>query len=159
MQTALWLADLGDSLHEKLVGQALVKPRPKMVLKEWLNQFVASKTKLVKNNTPLAMERSQAIIEERCGTLSIKSITAEQCQEFREWLAEQYAQPTVAKIVKHNNQFFNAAVKAKLISANPLDAVKAGSQVNEERSVYVSVQTIEKAIQHAPDAQWRLLIA
>lgn len=40
LQTALWLADLGDSLYEKLVRQRLVKPRPKMVLKNWLDQYV-----------------------------------------------------------------------------------------------------------------------
>jgi len=46
-----------------------------------------------------------------------------------------------------------------MTGANPIAALKAGSQVNMARAVFVSRDTIAKVIDAAPDAEWRLLIA
>lgn len=51
------------------------------------------------------------------------------------------------------------AMRRGLTKGNPFSELKAGTQVNTARAVFVSRESIAKVIDAAPDAQWRLLIA
>ncbi len=159
---AEWLSQIGDDLHAKLAEQELCKPRNNYTLGEWLDLFMAQHEKKIGEDTRKALARSQVLIEQRLSRgILLKDITPEDSQDYREWLVDdcEMAQATVAKVIKHAKQFFNAAVSAGIISKNPFSEVVAGTQANDERSVYVPAEVVEKAIEMAPDAQWRLLIA
>src|SRR5262245_31322728 len=56
-------------------------------------------------------------------------------------------------------QFLKAAVRAKLISANPFDGVKAPGQRNPARMFFVTRDVTQKVLDACPDAEWRLIVA
>ncbi|MCA9172024.1 MAG: site-specific integrase, partial [Planctomycetales bacterium] len=70
-----------------------------------------------------------------------------------------FSEATIAGHVKRAKQLINHAVELGCISTNPFNKLKAGSQANDERKQYVPTVTIQKVIDAAPDAEWRLLIA
>jgi integrase len=159
---AEWVNKIGDDLHSKLSEQGLCKPRNNYTLKEWLDLFMAQHEKNIGEHTRKALARSQVLIEQRFGKdIFLKNVTPEDAQSFREWLVNDcgLAQPTVAKVIKHAKQFFNAALSNGILDKSPFAEVVAGTQANDERSVYVPVEDVERAIGMAPDAQWRLIIA
>jgi integrase len=159
--TAEWLTKISNDLHGKLAELGLTKPRLEFTLGEWLEHFIRSHEKKISGGTFDNLEQAQKKLEAHFSSCSmLADITPERAQGFREWLKTQgYAEATIAKHVVRAKQFFNAAVKAGVIIANPFADVAAGSQVNKERSAYIPAGDIEKAIEMAPDAQWRLIIA
>ena len=159
--TAEWLATIGDDLHQRLAEQGLCKPRLQYSLHDWLEQFIAKHSAKVGDRCLLNLGQAQTLLERHFGPDHLlREITAEAAAGFREWLTKQgYATATIAGHIKKCKQFFGEAVKVGAINQNPFDGVAAGTQHNSERSIYVPVETIEKAIAMAPDSQWRLIIA
>lgn len=66
---------------------------------------------------------------------------------------------SVAGHVKRARQFFRHAQRKGYIDASPFSDIKAGSQANDERKYFVDRATIDRVIEAAPNAEWRLLIA
>jgi site-specific recombinase XerC len=57
---------------------------------------------------------------------------------------------TISCTVSYARQMFRWAVRRGLAKANPFAELKAGSQINTARSVFVSREMIEKVIDSAP---------
>ena len=64
---------------------------------------------------------------------------------------------TVRKHCQIAGQFFNRAVRLRLISSNPFEQLPSTVQRNHSRDHYVDQATIEKVIEACPDCQWRLI--
>ncbi len=159
--TTEWLKTISDDLHTRLAEQGLCKVRVTHKLSEWVDNYIYIQRKNSGEHWHKNYSRTQALLIQHFGEVAMGSITPEQAQGFRDWLSNELcmAQATIAGHIKRAKQFFAAAVKAGAIASSPFFEVVAGSQVNTERSVYVSAEDIERAIDMAPDAQWRLLIA
>src|SRR5262249_35276739 len=69
------------------------------------------------------------------------------------------AAATISKAVKHAKQFFRLAQRKGLVKQNPFQDLRAGGERNSARLCFVERGTIERVIAHAPDAQWKLIIA
>ena len=70
-----------------------------------------------------------------------------------------FAVSTANKFVKRARQVFKSAVREKLCESNPFLGVKGGSEVNDERKQFIERGLIDKAIAHAPDIEWAVIIA
>ncbi len=92
--------------------------------------------------------------------LPLRDITAGDADGFVIWMkAEGYATATTARTIKRAKQFFQAAVRAKMLTENPFTGIKPGSMANESRKAFVSRADIEKVLSACPDAEWRLIVA
>ena len=80
---------------------------------------------------------------------------------WRGWLAneQKLSAATVARRVVAARTLWRKAVRWKLASENPFEGVKGGSQENESRKRFIDKATIQRVLEHAPDAELRLLIA
>ena len=158
---AKWLQSIGPELHQKLASVGLCEVQESMTLKQWLGKYLARHNPTVSDHCRKNLNRSEALLLEFFGEDKLlEQVTRDDAAEFRASLeAKGYATATIAQHVKKAKQFFNAAVDEGLIASSPFTKVVAGSMANESRSVYVSEETIDRAIDFAPDAQWRLLIA
>ncbi len=80
--------------------------------------------------------------------------------DFKEGLIRKgLSLPTVAREVKRARQYFRAAVRRKIIDANPFQDLKGGKQTNKTREHFVTRQIIGRVIDSCPDAEWRLIVA
>jgi integrase len=66
---------------------------------------------------------------------------------------------TVRRRCGRAKQFFNAAVRRKLIPENPFSDLKSNVHGNPERFAFVSRDDIARVIAECPDAQWKRIFA
>jgi len=113
----------------------------------------------VKPATRVRMKQAESALVEHF-TEARDVATIGDADEWRAGLTKAgYAAATISPTVLYARQVFRWAIRRGMTGANPIAALKAGSQVNMARAVFVSRDTIAKVIDAAPDAEWRLLIA
>ncbi len=90
---------------------------------------------------------------------SMKSITIGEAKDYHRHAGKTLAIATVAMHIKKLRQVWADAIDHKLLEDNPWKKVRAGSQVNAERQVYVPVADILRVIDACPNSEWKLLFA
>ncbi|GIW82603.1 MAG: hypothetical protein KatS3mg105_4410 [Gemmatales bacterium] len=160
-ETAAWLAGVGDGLREKLARVGLIDPASTsraVMLDSFIAEFMDSRTD-VKPGTTICWRTARRRLARFFGDRPISSITPADADKFAAWLRTHYAQATAGRCIKHAKTFFRAAVRSRLIEANPFEDVKPPSQTNDARKHYVDADTIHRILEACPDHEWRLIIA
>ena len=159
--TAAWLADVGDTLHAKLVAVGLVEARAAALLGPFLDDLIGKRGD-VKPATRITYENVKRNLLAHFGkNKPLRDITPGCADEFRLYLlnAEELADNTVRRRCGIARQFFKAAVRKRLIQANPFEGLAAAVKANRSRMAMIDRPTIQKVIDACPDAQWRLIVA
>lgn len=161
-QTARWVGELSDALHDRLARVGLVEPREKReapTIERVVDAFVASAQ--VKESTHTRYERARSVLIGYFGAdRDMDTITPSEADAWRASLVDTgYASSTISRDVKYARQFAAWACKRGMLESNPFAHLKAGAQSNSERAYFVSREEAERIIDAAPDAEWRLLIA
>jgi integrase len=169
-QTAGWLGQVGDAIHERLEKAGLVEPRQKEAAVAWtLGSFLESYFATLggqKRMTALNYGRARRLLEEFFGTgRRLDSIHAGDADEYRTWLLaptksrKAFALASASVDLRRARQFFKAAVRRRLVAENPFADVRCAAQANPTRSHFVSQETIEAVIAACPNHDWRLIFA
>tara|TARA_R110002096_G_scaffold344921_2_gene537806 strand:- start:39674 stop:41029 length:1356 start_codon:yes stop_codon:yes gene_type:complete len=161
-QTTQWLSELPDDTFNKLVAVDLAKPRKaesKHTLGELLEEYFA--TLSVKDSTRTRYMQTRRLLLELIGSgRSLESISPRDADQWRaDIVAKGYADAKVSKEVSIARMFFKQAVRWELITSNPFEGVKAGSQTNRDRLFYLKPEDAHKLIDAAPSSDWRCIIA
>ena len=72
---------------------------------------------------------------------------------------EKLADNTVRRRCGIAKQFFQAAVRRRLIAENPFVDLVAAVRRNDKRYYFITREEAQKVLDACPDAQWRLLFA
>jgi len=158
--TSRWLAELDSKLFDKLAAVDLVPKREMAKLATFVDGYIGTRTD-AKPNTLRNFKVARKMLVEYFGEdRALRSIKPGECDEWRQRLVQDgYAEATISKWVKQARQFFKLAHRKGLIDANPFLDIKAGSQRNEARLEFISRDTIQKVLDAAPSAEWRVIIA
>lgn len=175
--TAEWLAELSPVMLDKLVAVGLIHPRSEtkpVTLGEFLDAYLARRSD-VKSGTAVFYGHTQRNLLDVFGRdRPLNSITAGDADDFRRHLQQSgdFQNPngnrqkrkalsaaTVARRCSLARTFFKDAVRRKLLAENPFDDVVGGPSHNPERQHFIDRDTITKAIDACPNAEWRLLVA
>jgi len=161
-ETANWLGEIDDRLHQKLVRVGLVQPRGEAVqavtLLQLVEQYIGKRSK-IKPNTLRNYQTTKRLLTEYFGpSHTVAAIHGGHARDYKEWLVGKYATATVSREIKRARQFFEYARDHRITTENPFAKIKAGSQKNTKRKHFVSRDVIEKVLAACPDNDWRLLI-
>lgn len=87
-------------------------------------------------------------------------ITEADADAWRSWLVEHegLGSATVARRVVAARTIWRKAIRWKLVAGNPFEGIRGGSQQNESRKQFITREMIQRVIDSAPDAEWRLMI-
>jgi integrase len=163
-ETSEWVGRLGDEIHDRLVKAGLVPPRAKAAaaittLGEHLESYFAGLGKQ-KPTTARNYARARRLLEQYFGkNRSLDSITEGDADAYKRWLLDTYAPASASVDLRRARQFLKAAVRRRLIAANPFADVPCGPQTNEDRIEYVPAATIEAVIATCPTEDWRMIFA
>ena len=163
-ETAEWVGRVSDDIHGRLERAGLVPARAKteavaVTLGEHLDQFFANLGKQ-KPTTARNYVRARRLLEEYFGRdRTLESITEADADNYKVWLLKKYAVASASVDLRRARQYLKAALRRRLIAANPFADVPCGSQVNETRIVYVPAEVVERVIATCPDNDWRLIFA
>ncbi len=159
-QTAAWVKDIGDILHERLARVGLVPPRgeTRVTLTSLFDRFLGSLT--VKPSTERNYKAARRYLEQHFGKdRLIASITPSEAEGFKRAMRDLgLAQATTSKFIKVARQVFRRAIKLKLVEDSPFAEITAGSQTNSARLRFVSRDQIARVLDACPGNEWRLLI-
>ncbi len=187
-QTALWLADVPDKIHSKLVAAGLTTSRqvnppsteekpPTIELGTFLAEFrnegrkatgeEAAELTIVKWRAPM-----DALLRFFGDDRDVTTITHEDAHQFRKWLDERrikktkaipkgvaLAENTKRKHIDNAKVFFNAAKRRGLIVRNPFENLVSSTRPNRQRDFFLTAEDTERIIETCPDAEWRLLVS
>lgn len=157
--TAVWLADIGDTLAEKLADTGLVPRRGTAKLGEFMQRNIDQRTD-VKELTTIALHTSRKrILKYFDPACNLREITPADADAFLVWLKANYADGTSARTLKRARQFFRAAVRAKLIRENPFAEIKPPSTVIDARKAFIPREVATAVLEACPDAEWRLIFS
>lgn len=175
-ETAAWLADQPDRFHAKLVKAGLVEPRKatgnddQQSLGPFLDSYIAKRVD-AKSTTRLVFGRARKHLIEFFGAgRRLSDVTQGAAEDFALYLTGKeigktakrlMAEATVRKMCGVARQFFESAVKHRLIPANPFDAdgIKTTVRGNADKFRFITADDAEAVIKACPDAQWRLIVA
>ena len=94
--------------------------------------------------------------------MPLNEITRGHAEDFNVWLRagreSKLSEGTARRRVKRCKQFFAAAVKRRIIDANPFDGIRCSS-FSEDRFHFVSQADAEAILEACPDLEWRLIFA
>ncbi len=169
-QTAGWLGEIGDSIHEKLARAGLVEPREKANVVAWtLGSFLEHYFGMLGDQKPMTKlnyGRARRLLEEFFGKdRRIDTIHEGDADDYKSWLLaptkdrKAFAPASASVDLRRARQFFKAAVRRRVIDRNPFEEVKCGSQANPSRKHFVSPETIEAVLSACPNDDWRLIFA
>jgi integrase len=158
-ETTAWVARLGDDLAGKLAAVGLIPPRKSARLKGFIDDYIVGRRD-TKPRTALNMKGSRGRLVEYFGEeKDLRSITPADADGWLCWLKENYSRGTAGRDVRRVRQFFRAAVRGKLIDANPFADLRAPDQSEPTRQFFLERDAARRVFAACPDAQWRLIVA
>ncbi len=162
--TARWLAEIGDVLHDRLARVGLVAPRRNqaaVTLGAFLDEHLEQRARELKPGTMLVLGQAARHLRRYFGDdRPLASITPQDADRYRAWLRERGIAPaTVAKWCRLARQFLNVACRWQIIERNPFEHIRTTAPPSRERRVFVPGELVQRVIDVAPDPQWKLLIA
>ncbi len=163
-QTALWLADIGQSIHDKLASVGLVTQRSSAVLKEFMAEYLKdAKTtdgRPAAKNTLKKWKQAQSVLNEFFGNRNLRDISHDDAVKFRRWLdAKTLGENGKRTHISVAKMLFNAAKRRKLVDENPFEFQKASLVIDRSRDFYLTRPNAMKIMDACPDNQWRLIFA
>jgi integrase len=162
--TAGWLRLLEDKYHNRLARVGLCEPREvglrgHMPLAKMLDNYIARRTDLKDWSVKMLKQTRDKLIEHFGESKPIGSITAADAIDFKRKRLMTDSQAYVAKQIQLSRQFFKHAVDDELLDRSPFAKIPCGSQKNKARQRFIPREMIDRAIDKAPDIEWKLIIA
>ncbi len=160
-KTQVWLHDEAtDKLTELLSNAGLCNPRERSTLGAFIQMYIASREDASENTVRNFSNSQKKLVDYFGAKRPMHVITTGEADDWRQWLVNQkYSDATISKAVKHAKHFLLMAKRKRLVRLNPFHHLTAGGEVNESRKRFIEQQIIDRAIEIAPDTQWKLIIA
>lgn len=159
-ETARWLTTLDKRLADKFAKAGLIARREAALLEPYLVSYVAMRSD-VKPRTRNNFEQAKGWLVDYFGAnRRLSEITTGDADEFRLWLLGKVGDNTARRHCGRAKQFFRAAVRKRLIDANPFADMKGCCvKANKARDYFVTLEEANQVLDACPNTQWRLLFA
>jgi len=156
---AAWVRDIGDDLADKLADQGLIERRLSATLRAFVDGYIASRTEVAPNTAANWTRTRIRLVKFFGDSRDLRTITPGDADAWRQSMVDDKLAPaTISRTVKNARQFFKAAVRQRLVHANPFADLKAGGERDDTRKVFVTCETIDKVLD-AANTEWQTIIA
>lgn len=159
-QTSLWLAEIGQTLHDKLSNAGLIEQREASTLGKFLKGYLLRRA----NVKPSTMRKWQSAVNHLISHFGedrdLRRINAGHADEFRSFLyGQSQEENTVRRYCGLAKQFFRAALRRKLIDSNPFSDQVSTVTGNSSKFYFVTRDDTKRLLKACLDYQWQLIIA
>jgi integrase len=161
--TAAWLGDLDDKMHEKLAAVGLVKarePAPVATVAGFLADYVSRRVDAKPGTREWWRQVSRNLLECFGEQRDLRTIDEAAAEDFKLFLLKENLAPTtISKRLQFARQVFRAAVKRKLIASNPFADVLGRAVPTTERQRFVTREETRRLLEACPNVDWRVIVA
>ena len=159
-EVARWLAKLDPIMAEKLAGVGLIPRREVATLGTFINRYIEGRHGAKPRTIDLLREVEKKLIGFFDRDKPMRDITPGDADEWRLYLVKLgWGDNTIRRRCGIAKQFFNAAIRLRLIPENPFSGLKSAVQANVSRFYFVTLEEAGKVLDSCPDAEWRLIFA
>ena len=182
-QTALWLGEIGETLHAKLANAKLVEVRAKVEPSEspkllsFIDAFISDGKTLIGNPASESTRKKWKTARNHLANFfpsgqRLNEINPQDAKAFRQWIESHRIKKTSAnpsgqpmrenakrKIIASTKVMFNAAKRLELVERNPFTFEASSTVTIRDRDYFITSAMTQKLLAAAPDTQWRLIIA
>ncbi len=152
--TTRWLSEIGSDLYAKLVRAGLTEPRSSVsgdagrLLEPFIDAYIATRTDLAKRSLTNYRQTRDMLVNYFGEDRTLSSITEADAEEWARWMTvdKGYAEATTSKHRKRAKQYFNYAVKARILDSNPFQNMKGGKESNPDRYHFVDTATTQRVV-------------
>ena len=163
-ELAQWVTNLEPRLAKRLARVGLIpnpETKPLATLGPFLQTWLAARKGDYK---PASLIAWGQVIKALTGLLGadcpLVDVTPDKAEAFRQsMLAAGLRATTIHKRLQHARMFFVHAMRQEVVDANPFEFVRHRPGDASERRAYVPAADVQRAIEHAPNGTWKLLIA
>jgi len=165
--TAVWLDEISDVLHERLVKVGLIKPRgkvPGMTLGAFTADYIESRRIDTKPRTIINLTQTRKELLRYFGEdKPMVEVTSGDAIAFRlAMLGRKLADNTVRRHLGRCRQFYKAAIDKELLQKNPFahKQIKVAVRGNPDRRYFIGREVIERVLAAcSDDTEWQTIIA
>ena len=166
--TRKWLKEIDAKLHSKLASLGLTQHREITTLGPFTQNYIDGRTDATDATKRKFRVTRQYLVDKFGEDKDIAAVTEADADDFRVYLlgqqtsrlsADTMGENTVRKHCQIAGQFFNRAVKMRLIDRNPFQSLPSTVQRNPTRDYFISQDDMVRLLDACPDTQWRLLFA
>ena len=157
--TAHWLRAASDDLKAKLAkAELLTVDTPKTCQMLW-ETFLKHKTDIKPATIRKYHECRTSFFEVFLPSEAIGKVTPGRLLEWKISLLEEYAEATVAGLVKNLKAVLNWAVRQEWLTKNPMADIPRGSFRNRENDRIITMDEYGKLLDACPNQEWQTIIA
>lgn len=162
--TAIWLRDLSDKLHRKLVKVGLVQPRnvaPVVIrtIRQVVDEFHAKRLDVKASTKANWKQGHESLVEFFGPDRDFASITLGDADDWRQkQIANGYRDATIRKRTRMIKLLYRWAMRRGYVSSNPFVDMKSSS-VEGKIKPYVTKADALKVMDKLPNHHWRLFFA
>lgn len=164
-ETVRWLARVTPPLKAKLRRGGLLNAGDVVRLADFVGHYIDSRQD-VKPKTLANFRNTEANLLVHFGAdRDLATITRGDAEQWRAWLTTRaaggpgLADNTVRRRTGIARQFFNHAIRRRLLTENPFDGLTAAVHANEQRQHFVPAEIVETALRHCDCPELRAVIA
>ena len=161
-ETARKVAELDDALHKRLAAVGLLKSREAATVVSvagFLKDYVARRVDVKPATREVWRQVEKNLLDCFGANRDLRTIDEAAAEDFKTFLLKAKLAPTtVAKRLQFARQFFRAAVKRKLISANPFADVASKAASSKDRQQFIPREHIDRLLEACPNLDWRVII-
>src|SRR5215471_5222977 len=145
--TAVWLANIGAKLRDRLAAVGLVEAPKRAALGEFLQSYILSRPDVKPATLEVWQQPCRNLMEFFGEDKPLRSITPGDGDQFKAWLLTQNLAPaTVAKRLSFARTFLHVARKHKLIDENPFSEVKIPTANVSARQRFIGRDAAQKLL-------------
>jgi len=156
---AQWVEELSDDMNERLAAVGLVARRETSTLGKFIDDCLTNRHD-IKPGTRTNLTYAKEMMVSFFGIdRPLHLITREDAEAWLKKMIDEYAPATASRMFRRARQFFNLALKQKMIRENPFSDIVTPQQVNKERQAFISREDAERVIEQCPENEWKLIFA
>ena len=131
----------------------------KACLGEFLDAFLERRANAKPNSLKNYRQAAAKLWDHFGRSVELGKISPGMAEAWSLVLAEKHSKAYAGRLVKFARQFFNVAIREKMVVENPFADIKAAAQTNESRKFFVTAEASTSILDACPDAEWRLIFA
>jgi len=158
-ETARWLATIDVATVNKLAAAGLCEPRGSSLLGIVVKDYVDGRTDVKPATKEIWGQGSRSLLSHFGDGRNMRSVTPGDCDAYKLKLtADKLAPMTVRKRLQFAKMVFRAAVRRKLIDADPFEGISTPATMPNRHSFITQADTA-KLLEACPNQHWRAIVA